>query len=385
MQLKRPKIKAYFSILAGVFILYPSIAWAEDNSTTYLISPFRDARPLSKKFEAEKCRDSGLAAPRQLIFGSRYEDDDRTRSIVNDAQEQQYQILIRPLRKMEAVVTAHANDYVRGRTGAGACTAELLAAWARENALLNIPVNDQGQMVRAWVLASFGSAWSQVRGAHDIPQNKRSDIDQWLQRVSNVVQDDFRPGQKPQGKNNNHTYWANWAVAITATALQNQSDFAASYKRYQEFVRDIQDDGSLAHERTRGARALYYHVFAAGPLYLQTELFRRNQMVRGVEIKAMDRLLALISAGIVNPNEFQQRTGLTYRQDMSFMESTTPDILKLAICRAPENSTYRDAYSAYRKANPEPGSYIRLGGDLSLLKTCVSKTAKTALNVYSLK
>lgn len=386
MQSKRPSLRHCFSILAGVFLLWPDISVAQSDSVKGIVHPFRVARSGTNNTQFPKKCPKGISVPPiDLIFQSRYEDDDPTRSIVNDAYEERYQNLIRPLRRFESSIVMSANNHLRGQSGAAFCVGQALEQWALDQALLSVETNTQGEMVRAWMLASFGSAWAQVSSSGDISTQTRRTVDLWLQRLSDVVKKDFRAGQAARGKNNNHAYWANWALAITAAAVGNESDLKTAHQRYRQFLEDIGPDGSLVHEKTRGVRILYYHVYAAGPLYLQTELFRRNKMTRKSDIQTIDRLMDTVALGVIDTDSFQEKIGTTGHQDRSFMKTTTPEILHLALCREPDNHIYGTAYKVYRRIMPAPGPYTRLGGDFSLLRSCGTKAAQRAFDLNTIQ
>ena len=66
----------------------------------------------------------------------------------------------------------------------------------------------------------------------------------------------------------------------------------------------IEPDGSLPNEMKRAGRALHYHLYAAEPLAMLSSILDRDS-------PKLDKLVALCIAGIRDPTQFEQRTGVT--------------------------------------------------------------------------
>jgi poly(beta-D-mannuronate) lyase len=70
----------------------------------------------------------------------------------------------------------------------------------------------------------------------------------------------------------------------------------------------------------RGARALHYHLYAAAPLVMLAELGEANGInLYSIENGALKRLVRVSTAGLLNPELFQRRTGL--KQEISMPPS----------------------------------------------------------------
>ena len=77
-------------------------------------------------------------------------------------------------------------------------------------------------------------------------------------------------------RNNNHRYWAGFAVASVAVATADQRLWNWGLESYRIGICAVDEAGALPLELRRGEAARAYHVYALGPLLGTAELAARN-------------------------------------------------------------------------------------------------------------
>lgn len=156
------------------------------------------------------------------------------------------------------------------------CVIQWLYDWSIKDSLLHGKVNFQGEATRKWALATLSSHYIQIRNLKGIDKKKTKKIDQWLERVADQAIKDYERNPEAISRNNNHMYWAAWAVMITGITVNNQSLYHWSAKQYKKAVKEIQEDGTLPLETYRQSKAFHYHLFATAPLVMMAETIVRN-------------------------------------------------------------------------------------------------------------
>ncbi|MEM1306013.1 MAG: alginate lyase family protein, partial [Pseudomonadota bacterium] len=90
----------------------------------------------------------------------------------------------------------------------------------------------------------------------------------------------------------------------------NAQRWRSARRWMQQAARAIGDDGTLPLEMARGGRALHYHAFAMMPLVVLAELAHaRGENWYAFGDGALHRLVAVTTAGLVEPAVFDQAAG----------------------------------------------------------------------------
>jgi poly(beta-D-mannuronate) lyase len=354
-------------ILAGASSwLVPSIG-ACASSRSDLRPPFQ-ATPAEKLVKLD--RDVETPEPVISLSGeSRYVRDDPARADVDPDAAEAYERAVAPLRTFEREVMRHANRYVRsnGETPAHAARCGgMLWRWARAEALDEMK-SDTAHFNRSAAVAALSLAWMQVREAIDPADEGRREIEKWFERRGDEVRDyydDKDPDQR--SARNNHRYWAGLAAAGAGVAAGSSGLLDWGLESGELGLRQVDRDGALPLELSRGKRALYYHAYALGPLLMLAEIGARNgRSLYGTEDGALHRLVRFTLAGIEQPQTVAAKADAAQeplgRDGGAFDKS---DVAWLEIYDA----RFRDR-NPWSRRMPQlrPLTLTRLGGDLTLL------------------
>lgn len=247
-----------------------------------------------------------------LVFASKYEGSDSSRSELNKAAEKRYKEGVRRIRELESLSADITRDFVRG-AGAPAreCLLDLLHGWARSGALLHGEVNPIGQAMRKWALATTGAHYLQIMqldsGLPPAEARKRTAVERWFGELANEVIA-YYSNRGPE-KANNHDYWAAWAVMVTSVNLQDRELYGWALHKYRQGIAQIDARGYLPNEIKRRSRALNYQNFALQPLVMLAVFAQANGELLPQERRALERLAEKVVAGIRDPELYRELTG----------------------------------------------------------------------------
>lgn len=334
----------------------------QENAGAPLISPYivqtTAARPATGDTD---CPAPPLAPPHDLFFDGVYKKSDPHRATVDRESRNKYEAQVRDLRRFESDLVSMSNAWLRaGDLAAARCATGWLQDWAQNGALLG-KANSQGNFVRQWVLATLSSAWLQLRAAPRTPEQEK-EIEKWLASVAKTVVARNSGNVDAVSRQNNHLYWAAWAVTVTGIALDRREfyEWGVSQAKY---ALHVQVDGRnvLPLEMDRRSRALQYHVFALAPLVMIAETALRNgEDLYKANDRALQRLVRRSFDGIRNPAWFEKETGAAqepaahmYSGHFSWMEAY--------------NARFPDAAMQAWLEKKRPVFFPRTGGDMTLL------------------
>jgi len=298
-------------------------------------------------------------APVRDVLGESYYVD-AAHSVADPAKKQRNEDALRPLRTYVKAVEKLADGFMRSspadsnyRTRA----LELLDEWASAGALLG-RTNQQGSYERKWMLGGLALAYFKLKtGPGDDARQER--IERWLVAIAEAVQGEYERPARTDNRNN-HAYWAGLAVLAVGIAANERALFDWGISRARLGIEQIETDGSLPLEMSRGGMALHYHVFALTPLIMAAELAAAN----GVDLYAENgyavrRLVGLVLAAIEDTKAFGERAHV----EQTFAVPPAGSALAWA---EPYNRRYPDAVlTGYLRA-ARPIIDARLGGDVTL-------------------
>ncbi len=326
MTLKYPKTVLVILMTAGLGVLCAVYFLSSQRRLTYQYPPL-----LSAPFDVAAIRNTAgkpdtkaFSCPNtpppiiDLHFESIYSPAERNASVIDPEAYDTYLKTSKPLRKYESSLTGMANRYVLSNPAhpeLALCVQDWLYDWAVKKALLG-DVNRSGELVRKWSLASLSLAWLQVQNDPALDPEKTVAINQWLRRTANTVKGDFSKNTGNASRQNNHLYWAAWAVASTGIALQDPVMFDWAIKRANRGIHQIDKEATLPLELHRGRKAFQYHNFAATPLFLLAQTASANKINLFDESdQALKRLGTLLLDNMKDPSYFVEKTG--EKQDLT--------------------------------------------------------------------
>lgn len=278
---------------------------------TPLQSPW-DAHPVAATDAAYACP----AAP-QLPHGfetnSYYTDEHH--SIIDPTLKKKYEDSVAGIENFSRTVVKAADAYqTTGSKAAAQCVFALLHAAAQQKTLTGTMEGGQASYVQGWNLGAWAVAYLKVRGTGLASAEQTHDITAWLKKLAEDNEgyyNDKRHHHRPNDSDNNHVYWAGFAIAAAAIANDDHRLFDWGIDAYKHGVNYIQPDGTLPLEMERGQMALHYHFYALAPLIMLAEFGETNGLPLYAERdSAIKRLVARCLSGFQDPSFFQQRTGV---------------------------------------------------------------------------
>lgn len=300
-----------------------------------------------------------------LNFSSKYEGSGKSRSALNKQAAEKYHQQTSRIFQFEKNLIRMSEQYIRtGEKKAANCLMLNIDLWAKSSALLSNDINQVGQSVRKWVLASAGIAYLKVMQSkpdysfEDPGRQKR--ILNWFDVLSTEVIGYY--SNRPLNKVNNHDYWAAWAVMVSAINLNDQARFNWAILKYRQGISQIDKEGILPNELRRANRALQYHNFAMQPLIMLSGFIKSNGAVlTDKEEEALVRLAERVVAGIQDNTFFENSTGVN--QNTKNLDSSW----SLAWLEPFTHYYDSDKVRNFKPTAVRPYFSTRLGGELTKL------------------
>jgi poly(beta-D-mannuronate) lyase len=245
---------------------------------------------------------------------------DARRSIPDPVLKKRYEDSVAGIEEFSRAVVKAADEYqTKGNSGAAQCVFSLLDSAAQQKALTGTMGGHQAAYVQGWNLGTWAVAYLKVRGSRLASEEQARAITSWLKKLAEENRgyyEEKRRAHHPNDSDNNHLYWAGFAIASAGIANDDRKLFDWGMDAYKEGVRDIREDGTLPQEMERGQMALHYHFYALAPLLFLAEFGETNGLPLYSERHyAIKRLIARCISGFDDPGFFQQRTGVAQVTD----------------------------------------------------------------------
>ena len=301
---------------------------------------------------------------RGLDLPGYYSKKDGTASNIIDEKFEEHQKLRAPVRTFENTLFKMANSYVESnppREDIAECVIEWMYTWAKNDAFLRRN-NRTGKQVIKWTSGTIANAYMQIQESSLLDLKRRKVIEKWLEQIAEDIIENYSHDIHKASRNNNHIYWAAWSIGSIGIATGRKDFFEWSMHKAQKGINDIQENGVLPLEMDRGKRALSYHIFAAHPLVMLSELSYANDGLDFYELNdgALLKLIALCFDGLEDQRFFEKQTG--FKQSQKNVENASV----LAWLEA-YNKRYKDERAIDLIQKYRPMIQTRLGGDMTLL------------------
>lgn len=304
-------------IVLGAFALSPGRASAEDAGQGCPVPPTVSAELSAKG-----------------VYKSDSNSVDREAQAFNQASLAKLDAFIRMIGDL--------GDAAMKGDAAARCFGATMTKWVATDPM-TAPDSGQASLSQQWSLASISLAIikAQAGGARITPEVAR-----WLKKVSDQV----RAYHDANQLKNNLAAWGALAVGGAAYILRDDDAWRWAMAREAMVIDQIQDDGILPRELSRGPRASSYHVFAAMPL-LSLNLLRRCR--GGLDARQSDRMRRL--ERLLNAIDANQQF-LAERASSQQFPTTAMDTVK-----------------ALEGAGPPNLSTDKLGGNIDNLRTVAAR------------
>lgn len=316
------------------------------------------------KPKALQCPAAPAPFTAKLDFPSKYEGSGKARDQVNEASDQRYRTLIKPITDMEKGATKIVDKAMDGQAGALDCALAWYGSWAQAGALLGPSANHTGKSMRKWALGSLSGAWLRLKFSSSQPLAAHAEearrIESWLGRVADQVTQEWN-ADDPLEKINNHYYWAAWGVMATSVITDRRDLFDWSTRMYGVFTQQVDAEGYLPNEIKRETRAAGYQLYAVTPLAMVAAFGKANGVdLAGEGNAALSRAVGRALSVYDNPGEYERKTGK--RQTL---EGADEQRSKMAWLEPYCWTVSCEGVAASKLQELRPMNNSRLGGDLT--------------------
>jgi len=344
-----------FLYAIALILAFPGAGKAE-----ILSSPFPEiAHPI--EINHTECAEHPPSPPENLDFPSIYKEGSVDE--IDPAALQAYENQKEPIRIFERFLVKQLDTYrenLQEKADGALCAMQWLHSWAERRALLT-QANATGQAVRKWTLASMSSVFVQIQDMPGLDPEKTDTIAQWLNLLARYVRYEYSLEPDKNSHNNNHVYWAAWAVMITGIATQDRELYDWAVSEYKDAIDQIDNDGTLPLELARKSRAFHYHVFAAAPLVMIAETAAIND--QNLYDYKNGRIHLLVNRIILEMDSgFYYMTAITLKAQKTNKTLNSSQLAWLEpYARRFDNDLIRPWIKAFR-----PFKQHRFGGNLTL-------------------
>ncbi len=234
------------------------------------------------------------AAPTPVVslnYGSRYQDNDSSRSAVDKVSNAEVNKALAPVEDFIRVLAKDANAALKHQDSHTAdCVVNQLAIWARADALSDLRSFTANLSVGARY-AALGLIYAQVQSLSERSEDK-AQIEAWFLRRAREQMLFWEEDATYGAKRGNLRAWATLGINLAGQLTQDQvalrwSSWSASFLQCQALA-----DGSLPQEMKRGKYALHYQMHAITPLVVTTLLLeKQNLSILGACEHALRRIV----------------------------------------------------------------------------------------------
>lgn len=247
-----------------------------------------------------------------LGFGSRYTDDSKNRSDIDEAGDKAVTAALKPI---DSFITdlARLTDLLHNpdtedeaALAAATCVMALIQPWASADALSDL--SSQGANLSAPSRVG-GIAFAYAAARTRLPEGDPV-IDAWLLARARQTMTFFDNDAPPRASRNNLRAWAGLAVARIGLTLEDQVLIGWGAASATLVACTAAPDGSLPQEMWRGRLALHYQLHAVSPLVLTAALLKDDRPgLFDICDNAIPRVVGFTVAGLADPAMVEAITG----------------------------------------------------------------------------
>lgn len=322
---------------------------------------------------AEETKFSCPAAPAPVVslsFGSRYTDDSKTRSDIDEASNAEVDKALQPVEAFIGELIRMSNTALVEEDGArAACVLDWLDAWASAGALADLTtVNVQLAIPSRY--AGMALALLQSGVVAELDPTKRTRVVAWLTAAAEAMTLFFDEEAPPNASRNNLRAWAGLAAAAIGRLEGDAALLDWARGSFELVACQAAPDGSLPLEMNRADKAMNYQLHATAPLVVTAELLAATGYDGYATCEgALDRIAAFSLAAVEDPSRVEAVSGKrqTYQTGKQEVEPFAVAWLEPYLRHQPGGAAEAIA-EAYR-----PLSHAKLGGNLTRIGDWVAR------------
>jgi poly(beta-D-mannuronate) lyase len=208
----------------------------------------------------------------ELTFGSRYTDDSKTRSDLDEASNAEVDAALKPVETFIGELMRMANTAMVDEDPARAeCVLDWLDSWAEAGALTGLQTLNVKLAIPARY-AGLAIALLQAETAGELDQQKRERVVAWLTEAAVGMRTFFETEAPPNASRANLRAWAGLAAAAIGRLNGDAALIDWARGSFELVACQAAPDGSLPLEMGRADRALNYQLHATAPLVVTADL-----------------------------------------------------------------------------------------------------------------
>lgn len=270
------------------------------------------------------------APPAALKTQSKYNEDDGSKSSIDEDRSAEREKLVQPIRNSIRLLTniAYArSDNPQVARARAECVLENVDRWASAQSLTEMRSSDAYLSRDRWV-AEIVLAVQTAAKVANLSDMRRSSYGAWFGKLARDTIEAYALRLGPKSKTNNHRYWAGLSVAAIGF-LVDEPEFKNWGKTSFEIgACQVDEKGILPAELARGTRALDYHIYALRPLAAIAKIAAEHgEPLHSKCFDGFKRLASMTHEALEDPDQFEKIAGL--RQAPSSQESSYSAALML--------------------------------------------------------
>jgi poly(beta-D-mannuronate) lyase len=207
-----------------------------------------------------------------LAYGSRYTDDSKTRSDIDEAGNAEVDTALKPVEAFIGELIRMSNTaLVEDGRARARCVLDWLAAWAEAGALTDLETLNVKLSIPARY-AGLAIALLQAEAVGGLDTDKRARVVAWLEAAAQSMVAFFEDGAPTNASKNNLRAWAGLAAAAIGRLDGDQRLLGWARGSFELVACQANPDGSLPLEMNRADKALNYQLHATAPLIVTADL-----------------------------------------------------------------------------------------------------------------
>lgn len=325
--------------------------------------------PLPAEEKGYSCK-APPAPVTALDYGSRYTDESKSRSDIDEASNAEVDAALKPVEQFIGELVRMSNTaLVDGDAARAGCVLDWLAAWADAGALTDLKTLNVQLSVPARY-AGLAMALLQADVVGGLDGEKRARVLAWLKQAAGDMVAFFDSEAPPNASKNNLRAWAGLAAAAIGRLDGERALLDWAKTSFELVACQASEDGALPLEMNRADKALNYQLHATAPLVVAADLLAAT----GYDgYAACDGKLAQIAAfslralddpALVEAISGKEQTFQTGKQEIEpFMLAWVEPLLR----------HHPDAGIDAFVEDFRPLSHAKLGGNLTRLGDWIAK------------
>lgn len=207
-----------------------------------------------------------------LDYGSRYTDDSKTRSDIDEASNAEVDKALKPVEQFISELIKMSNTALMdGDKARAECVLDWLATWADAGALTDLKTLNVQLSVPARY-AGLAMVLLQAEVAGGLDADKRGRVVAWLAAAAGSMMAFFDEEAPTNASMNNLRAWAGLAAAAIGRLDGDKALLDWAKGSFELVTCQAGPDGSLPLEMNRADKALNYQLHATAPLVVTADL-----------------------------------------------------------------------------------------------------------------